>query len=87
MGGIKTHKMGYAIKVQNGIVCMATVNFSCPGCGYDYTDEDYEKQLLKSKRGLVYKRCKGCGEKIGITTDITGDVAVWLKKDEQKSNQ
>jgi uncharacterized C2H2 Zn-finger protein len=68
------------IPIKNGIVCLAKTDFNCPVCGKQYTESDYTRQLDKSRHGLIYKRCKGCGKRIGITTDMHGDVRVWEKK-------
>ena len=75
--------MTKCIKVPNGIITLCETDFKCPRCGYVYHEEDYYSQLDKSKRGLIYKHCKGCKTLIGITTDIRGDVRVWLKSEER----
>jgi len=79
--------MSKCIRVQigesSGILCMSETDFKCPKCGCPYHEEDYYSQLYKSKRGLIYKSCKGCKTKLGITTDIRGDVRVWLKEEEK----
>ena len=62
-------------------------DFDCLGCGQTYNVDFYEKALEKSNKGFIYKRCKGCGQTIGISTDMTGDVVTWLKKHENKSNE
>ena len=66
------------ITVPNGIICISKTEFNCPSCGKLYTEKDYYSQLDKSKRGLIYKRCK-CGIRIGITSDIRGDIRAWDK--------
>ena len=78
--------MGYTVRIPNGIISMAYVDFKCPKCEKSYSEEDYYDQLSKSKSGLIYKTCKCCKEKLGITYDMMGDVVVWLKSEEQKSN-
>jgi hypothetical protein len=79
--------MGYGINGSiNGEgfhLSMMTMDFECPWCEYKYTADWYEEQLYNSKRGLIYKSCKICKNKIGITFKMDG-VAVWLKKDENK---
>ncbi len=57
--------------------------FNCPKCQCLHEEQDYMNRLSKSK-GMIYKSCKGCKNKIGITTDIKGNVKVWLKEDESK---
>jgi len=69
---------------SRGIVCLCQTDFNCPKCGKLHTEDDYYKQLDKSKHGLIYKKCKGCGVKLGITSDIKGDIRVWLKEEETK---
>jgi len=65
-----------------GFLCLSETDFNCPVCGYKYTEDDYYKQLNKSEYGIIYKKCKGCKTKLGITTDIRGDIRVWLKSEE-----
>jgi Pyruvate/2-oxoacid:ferredoxin oxidoreductase delta subunit len=76
--------MGQSIVFAGAIVSLSDVDFKCPNCQEKYGPDFYEKQLQESTKGLIYKKCKGCKEKIGITTDIRGDVRVWMKKEEQK---
>jgi len=75
--------MTYCIPVDKGILCMSKVEFNCPACGEEYHEEDYYNQLDKSKRGYIYKHCKKCAAHIGISSNIMGDVVVWLKSEEQ----
>lgn len=74
--------MGKTVITQNAIISMVDVDFNCPKCECPHTEEDYYSRLYKSKNGLIYKACKGCKTKLGITTDIRGDVRVWLRDDE-----
>jgi hypothetical protein len=74
--------MGQSIRIPNGIISIVDVDFKCPKCECPHTNEDYYERLNKSKNGFIYKKCKGCKTKLGITTDIRGDVRVWLKEDE-----
>ena len=76
--------MGYSIKIPNGIISMVDVDFNCPKCECPHSEEDWYDTLYKSKNFLIYKQCKGCKTKLGITTDMRGDVQVWLKEDEKK---
>jgi hypothetical protein len=76
--------MTYLIRIPNGIITMADADFNCPKCECEHTEDDYYARLNKSKRGLIYKQCKGCKTKLGITADMRGDVRVWLKEDEKK---
>ena len=77
--------MAHSIRIPNGIISIVDVDFKCPKCECPHSEEDYYDRLYKSKHGLIYKQCKGCKTKLGITTDIIGDVRVWLKEDECKN--
>jgi hypothetical protein len=66
---------------------MVDVDFKCPKCECPHSEQDYHDRLHKSNRGLIYKQCKGCKTKLGITADMRGDVQVWLKEDEPKANR
>lgn len=66
----------------NAIVTFVKVDFKCPKCECTHKEEDWYPKYAKSENGLIYKSCKGCKTKLGITTDIKGDVQVWLKEDE-----
>lgn len=77
--------MGYSLVVGgNAIISMSESDFKCPKCECPHSEEDYYGRLYKSKSGLIYKSCKGCKTKLGITSDIRGDVRVWLKENELK---
>ena len=78
--------MTYLIKIPNGIISIVNTGFKCPKCECQHSEEDYYDRLNKSKNSLIYKQCKGCKTKLGITTDIRGDVRVWLKENEYKIN-
>jgi len=65
-----------------GFLCMSETDFNCPKCTCLHQEADYYSQLDKSKRGFIYKKCKGCGTKLGITSDFKGDVQVWIKDNE-----
>lgn len=75
--------MGYSVRVPKGIVSMVDVDFQCPKCSCPHGEDDWYERYAKSKTGFIYKQCKGCKTKLGITTDIRGDVRVWLKEDEK----
>ena len=69
------------IKIQNGIICLVKTEFTCPVCGHLHTEKDYYNKL--KKKFVIYQGCKGCKTKLGITTDMKGDVQVWLKSKEK----
>lgn len=60
--------------------------FNCPKCECLHSEEDYYEKLRNSKTFISYQNCKGCKTKLGISSDITGDVVVWLKSEEKQIN-
>ena len=76
--------MAHSIPIKNGIITLVETEFNCPICTISHDEGFYYKQLSNSKRGFIYKKCSGCGEVLGITSDIKGDVVVWLKNEEPK---
>lgn len=71
--------------MKDGIIHISYVktDFDCPECGKHYTESDYYEQLSKSKDIFIYKKCKECGIKMGISSDYMGNVVVWDKANEQ----
>jgi hypothetical protein len=76
--------MSYTVKIPNGLITFCNADFKCPVCECPHTEDDYYKTIQKSKHGLIYKQCKGCKTKLGITYDMRGDVVVWEKSTEIK---
>lgn len=76
--------MSYAINLPGIHLDFCNSDFKCPSCGKEHTNEDWCKKLDRSKKGVIYMKCKGCGNKLGISTDYKGDVVVWLKSEEIK---
>lgn len=76
--------MAKTIRIPNGFATIIDVDFKCPKCECYHDESDYSQKLYKSEKGLIYKNCKGCKTKLGITTDIRGDVRVWIKSEEIK---
>lgn len=74
--------MSKLIKIPNGTATLVETNFKCPKCECYHTEDDYYNKLYNSKDGLIYKSCKGCKTKLGITSNIEGDIVVWLKEEE-----
>jgi len=66
---------------SHGIICLCKTDFNCPKCGCLHTEDDYYNQLDKSKHGLIYKKCKGCKTKLGISSDYKSNVVVWGRED------
>lgn len=58
-------------------------DFKCPNCDHQYSAGFYLDQLEKNNEGQIYKVCRYCRKKIGITTDYMGNVAVWMKADDK----
>lgn len=77
--------MAKTIRIPDGFITLVDVDFRCPSCNQEHNEDDYYKKLSESSNGHIYKKCKGCKETIGITTDMKGDVKVWLKSQEDKS--
>lgn len=76
--------MSYCIPIHGGFISMCDIEFDCPACTYHHIGKDYEEKLNNSKNGLIYQKCKGCKNILGITTDYKNDVHAWLKKEEGK---
>lgn len=70
--------------IGNAIVSMVETDFNCPKCNHAYTEADYYKQLSMSENCLIYKTCKSCKTKLGITVNMVGDTVVWEKTKEEK---
>jgi hypothetical protein len=78
--------MSYTLRIPGGYLSMVEVDFKCPKCECPHGESDYYKQLRNSPKSLIYKSCKGCKTKLGITLDMKGDVVVWLKENERTLN-
>ena len=76
--------MSTTIQIPNGFLTLSDVDFKCPKCECPHEESDWYPQYEKSKNFTIYRSCKGCKTKLGITTNIKGDVVVWLKEDEKK---
>lgn len=76
--------MSHSERIGNAIVTFADTDFNCPKCSCPHKEKDYYTRLYNSKTGVIYKSCKECKTKLGISSNIKGDVVVWLKEDEKK---
>ncbi len=74
--------MSKTILLNQAIITLVDVDFKCPKCECPHNEDDYYDRLYKAKKFYIYKNCKGCKTKLGISTDIKGDVVVWLKEEE-----
>jgi hypothetical protein len=74
--------MGQTLIIPGGFISLVNVDFKCPSCQEAYTEDWYYKALYNSKHGVIYKTCRRCGERLGISSDIRGDTVVWLKTNE-----
>lgn len=77
--------MSQVIKVPGGLITLVDTDFKCPRCTKLHHEDDWYPRVNKSKHGVIYMRCKGCKVSLGVTTDIKGDVVVWLKSEESKN--
>jgi predicted 3-demethylubiquinone-9 3-methyltransferase (glyoxalase superfamily) len=76
--------MTYCVPIKNGIMTFCETDFKCPKCECQHEEEDYFEKLDRSKKGLIYIKCKGCKTKLGVSFNIMGDVVAWLKEEEKK---
>lgn len=68
--------MSYQIIGKGFLLQMCDTKFICPICERPDDGEDFSEALNKSKRGYIYRNCKGCKRKLFITSDIKGDLVV-----------
>lgn len=68
--------MAYALKVPGGLLSMYETAFVCPICERPDDGVEFSEALHKSKRGYVYKKCKGCKRKLFVCCHINGDLFV-----------
>ena len=67
------------IKIKNGIVCMANIEFICPKCKKVYSDSN-DKHLNRcnnNKSGVTKIKCK-CGQSFYMTYNYKGDAVSFL---------
>jgi len=60
----------------------SSVEFECPYCGTDYADtnEELYKKIQKNKKFMTSINCENCGERFGVTVDVSGEmIGVKLK--------
>lgn len=78
--------MSKTIVFHGALITLCDTDFKCPNCGEIHNEDDWYPRVNKSKHGVIYRNCKNddCGQRLGVTTDIKGDVVVWLKKEERK---
>lgn len=74
--------MATTVRIPNGFITLCKNEFNCPSCEKTHTEEDYYDRLFKTKDSFIYMKCKGCKEKLGVTTNMVGDVVAWLKSEE-----
>jgi phage FluMu protein Com len=66
--------MSYIMVMNKAIICCYETEVTCPHCSRVDNGEAWEEALQKSKRGYIYRKCPGCGRKLFITSDMTGDL-------------
>lgn len=76
--------MGSVILMAGALIDLCDVDFKCPRCEKPHTEKDWYPKFEKSKHGMIHMRCKGCKVWLGVSTDMKGDVVVWLKSEERK---
>lgn len=74
--------MSKAIIFNRGIVTVCETSFLCPICGCPHEEADWYPKMEKKNLPVIYIKCKGCKRKIGVSSNITGDVVVWEKATE-----
>ena len=62
------------VRIPNGIICFANIDFSCPHCtkGYNDDEEKYLERINRNKCAYTKITCSGCKRKFGMTYDYTG---------------
>ena len=68
------------VPINNGILCLADIDFNCPVCGKEYSDSDekYLNRCNTNKNGCARIKCE-CGQVFYVTYDITGKAVSFLK--------
>ena len=73
------------IEIKNGFITMPDViDAECPSCKTIMTYNSFADKLSIDP---VYKVCKSCRQKIGISVDYKGNTVTWLKKEEETTAQ
>ena len=72
--------MSYAVIIPNGILTLSNNEFNCPKCNFTHDSEEYYDKICEKR--LIYIKCKNCKTKLGLTSDIKGDIQVWEKSKE-----
>jgi transcription elongation factor Elf1 len=58
------------------------IEFECPYCCTEYIDYDDKlyKKIQKNKKFMTSINCENCGERFGVTVDVSGEmIGVKLK--------
>lgn len=60
----------------------AKIDFNCPHCTYQYSDDDdkYINRINNNQKGYTLTKCKGCKRKFGIAADYKGLLSFNLKE-------
>lgn len=70
------------VRIKDGFLTIADTDAFCPNCKNKI--QYRKKDLTDYDDTYVYKICKGCRKKVGISTDYMGDIVTWLKTEERK---
>lgn len=67
------------VKINNGILCMANVDFACPKCKKVYSDSEdkYLNRCNKNKNGCTKIKCD-CGQSFYMTYNYKGDAVSFI---------
>lgn len=67
------------IEINNGILCIANIDFCCPACKKVYSDSEdkYLNRCNKNKSGCTKIKC-GCGQLFYMTYNYKGDAVSFL---------
>jgi hypothetical protein len=62
------------IKVKNGYIKLARIDFCCPHCQKQHNDRDekYLRRCNRNKSGYTVIKCQ-CGKSFGMTYNYMGD--------------
>ena len=61
--------------INNGILCLGNIDFSCPYCGKQYSDDKdkYLNRCNKNASGWTKISCDNCESTFGMTYNYKGE--------------
>lgn len=68
-----------SIEINNGILCLANIDFSCPKCQKVYSDDKdiYLNRCNKNSNSCTKIKCE-CGQSFFMTYNYKGDVVSFI---------